>query len=206
MSVHHYDYIIVANPPASRGEGSDEPLSHHVRLKHSSCVSANQLMEEMHRLEPNLSVGTCITAVSGLARALGQLLADGHSVEVPGVGVLHPSLSGRVTKTARGLAASDVHISGVRFTPSSELLAEANEGKATFNPHGLRLQPSDEEVEAFLTEYFAQHERLTRKALVMRFGLTRYQTLVLLRRLVSEGRLRPVGSRATACYICSSQA
>lgn len=205
MSIHHYDYIIAANPPASRGADSAEPLSHHVRLLHSTCVPANQLMEEMHRQEPTLSVGTCIAAVSALARALGQLLADGHSVEIPDVGVLQPSISGRVSETARGPVASDVHISGIRFTPSTELLAEANEGKATFNPHGMRQQPTDNEVQAFLAEHFAQHPTLSRKQLVGRFNLTRYQALVLLRRLVSEGQLQPAGSRSTACYTRSPQ-
>ncbi len=200
MSVHHYDYIIAANPPASRAEGSAQPLSHHVRLSHSTSVSAKQVLEEMHRLEPTLSVGTCTAAVDALARALGGLLADGHSADIPGIGVLQPSITGSVSQTVRGLVASDVHISGLRFAPSRELLAAANEGRPTFKPHGGRQQPSEDEVQAFLDEHFARQPQLARKQLAERFGLTRYQTIVLLRRLVSEGRLRPVGSRSTACY------
>ena len=42
----------------------------------------------MHKSEPALSEGTCIAALSALARTLGELMASGHAVNVPGVGTL----------------------------------------------------------------------------------------------------------------------
>jgi len=201
MAIHHYDYMIVANPPASRNEGSQEPVGYHVRPLPANTVALEDLTEYMHQLEPSLSQGTCISAVAALARALGELMADGHAVDIRGIGTLRPRLSGEVTEEARGLTARNVRVSGTTFTPDEELLQLANEGRPTLCRRGASTMPDDGALQSFLQEHFAKHDRLTRKALVERFGITRDQAVKLLHQLVGEGRLMARGSRATAHYV-----
>ena len=201
MAIHHYDYMIVANPPASRNEGSQESVGYHVRPLPASTVSTDELTEYMHQLEPSLTRGTCIAAVGALARALGELMADGHAVDIKGIGTLRPRLSGVVTEEARGLAAHNVCVSGTTFTPDEELLQLANEGRPTLCRRGVGTMPDDDVLQSFLQEHFAKYDRLTRKVLVEHFGITRDQAVKLLHQLVDEGCLVARGSRATAHYV-----
>lgn len=200
MSIRRYKYIIKENPPASLGESANDSLGHHVRLKPSATVTASQLVAEMHRNDPVLSRGTYASAVSTLAETLGELLSDGHPVHVEGIGTFQPRLSGTVARERNGLVARKVSISGIQFVPDSQLLQLANEGAPT-RSRVPRPLPKDSEVSAFLTQYFAEHERLTRKPLVTHFGITKNQALTILRRLVGNGRLQLRGSRATAHYV-----
>ncbi|MBQ8968917.1 MAG: hypothetical protein IJ064_04185 [Bacteroidaceae bacterium] len=201
MALEHYNYAIMDNPPASRNRGEAAPVGHHVRLMPSETVGPQEVVERMHQLESTLSVGTCLLATDTLARALGELLACGHPVALPGIGILQPRLSGQVAETATGLVGREVHVSGVHFTPDSELLLRADKGKPQLVSRGRRRQPSADEVADFLQAHFASHERLTRKAVVEHFGLTRDQALALLRSLVADGRLQACGTRATAHYV-----
>ena len=200
MSLHHYNYIIKENPPASRGDGSEESLGYHVRLKPSPTVSQEQLVRVMHKLEPVLSRGVIISAIGTLARALSELLADGHTVNVEEIGTFQPRLSGTVKRERRGLVAREVHISGVQFTPDPELLLQLRTSSSSPSASSRPL-PSDATVEAFLVEHFTAHDRLTRKDVITHFHVTKDQALRLLRRLVAQGHLRLCGSRATAYYV-----
>ena len=201
MAIHHYNYMITANPPASRNGDTAESVGHHVRLMPSTTVSTRELAEKMHKLSPVLSTGVCQAAIDALGNALGELLADGHLVGIDGIGIFQPRLSGRVHEGGHGLAAQDVRISGVLFTPDGELLAKANEGQPTLSRRGTRALPSPKEISDFLADHFAQHDRLTRKNVVERFGITKDQAFNLLQSLVNEGKLTAKGSRATAHYV-----
>lgn len=203
MSLHRYNYIIKTNPPSSRGEGSEEPLGHHIRLKPSPTVSLSQLVTEMHKFEPVLSRGTIFTTLSALSRALNELLADGHSVKLDDIGVFQPRLSGRVAHERRGLVARDVHISGVQFTPDPQLLLQLYRSTPVLSRTSRSL-PSDEEVSAFLSEHFVANDRLTRKNVITHFRVTKDQALRLLRRQVTLGHLHLCGSRSTAYYVLST--
>lgn len=200
MSIHRYKYIIKTNPPASREEGSEQPLGYHIRLKPSPTVTHRQLVQVMHKLEPVLSRGVIYSAIDAFARALKELLADGHSVHVDEIGTFQPRLSGTVARERRGLVARDVRISGVQFTPAPELLVQLMRSTPTPSRTSYPL-PSDAKVSAFLDEHFATHNRLTRKNVITHFHITKDQALRLLRRQVANGRLRLCGSRATAYYV-----
>ena len=200
MSLHRYKYIIKSNPPSSRSEDSQEPLGYHIRLKPSPMVSTEQLVAEMHKLEPVLSRGTLIAALGTLARTLGELLADGHSVNLEDVGTFQPRLSGTVVRERGGLVARDAHISGIQFTPAPELLLQLNQSKP-MPSRASRPLPTDNEVSVFLEAHFSSHDHLVRKDVIDCFRITKDQALRLLRRLVSDGRLQLCGSRATAYYV-----
>ena len=200
MSIHRYKYIIKTNPPASREEGSEQPLGYHIRLKPSPTVTHRQLVQEMHKQEPVLSRGVIFSAVSAFARTLGELLADGHSVHVNEIGTFQPRVSGKVAREQRGLVARDVHISGVQFTPDPEFLLQLKQSTPTPS-HTSRPLPSDAEVSRFLTRHFAAHDRLMRKNVITHFHVTKDQALRLLRQQVTQGRLQRCGNRATAYYI-----
>ena len=193
MALEKYDYMIVANPPSSRREGAGEGVGHHVRLLPSSTVAEDDLVEKMHELEGVMSRGALHTALAALERALAELLAGGHAVSIPGIGTVRPRLAGEVVETAAGLAARNVRVSELQFVADEGLLARINEGRP-------RQMPSQEEVATFLDSHFARHQKLTRKAVVEHFGMTKYQALQLLTGLTERGTLVRRGSRATACY------
>lgn len=200
MALEKYDYMIVANPPRARREGAGEGVGHHVRLLPSSTVAEEDLVEKMHELESVMSRGALHTALAALEGALAELLAGGHAVSIPGIGTVRPRLAGEVVETAAGLAARNVRVSELQFVADEGLLARINEGRPTLRRRGARQMPSQEEVTTFLDSYFARHEKLTRKAVVEHFGMTKYQALQLLTGLTERGTLVRRGSRATACY------
>lgn len=200
MALYNYDYMIATNPPGSRNEGSDEALGHHVRLMPSATITGRQLVEKMRQMEPVLSRGVCHSALDALARALEDLLADGHPINIPGIGSFQPRLTGDVVRGARGLAAQHVRIGSVQFTADAELLMGANRGQGKLRRRGSSALPTEEQVSLFLNEHFATHATLTRKVVIKHFGITKYQALMLLQNLIDKHVIVRRGSRATAHY------
>ena len=200
MALYNYDYMIATNPPSSRNDGSDEALGHHVRLLPSSTITGRLLVEKMRQLEPVLSRGVCHSALDALARALEDLLADGHPINIPGIGSFQPRLTGDVVRGARGLTAQHVRISNVQFTADAELLLGANRGQGKLRRRGSSALPTEEQVSLFLDEHFATHATLTRKVVIKHFGITKYQALMLLQNIINKHVIVRRGSRATAHY------
>lgn len=201
MSLFHYNYMIVDNPPSPQRLESGKTAGHHIRLMPSARITQKQLVEKMHKLEPILSRGMCEVAIGVLSRAVGELLANGHLVTIRDIGTLQPHLTGDIVEKGRGPKVGNVRVSTINFTPDSELLNMANQGKPRLKRKGTRSMPSAKEVMAFLTDYFSQHDRLTRKAVIERFGITRYQAANLLHQLTANGTLVACGHRATAHYV-----
>lgn len=153
--------------------------------------------------------------IKGVLTALGQVLSetllDGDRLKVDGIGTFGLSLALKKTyedgrkrqpkALYERIAATDIRIGRITFTPSAELRNSLND--AVFVSSGVRADSSleREEVEEFLADHFDGHDWITRRELETHFDISRTQALHWLKAFVNEGALRPLGVNNARFYI-----
>ena len=149
--------------------------------------------------------------LTALAQVLRETLLDGDRLKVDGIGTFSISLAlkktyedGRIRHPKaldERIAATDIRIGRITFTPSAELRNSLND--AVFVSSGVRADSSleREEVEEFLTDHFDGHDWITRRELETHFDISRTQALHWLKAFVNEGALRPLGVNNARFYI-----
>lgn len=191
-------YNIHQDPPRKDAQ----PSARHLRTVDLKTVEADQFTDAMHRHTPLYSKGTCLGLLLDMADTLPEVLASGCAVHIDGLGTFAPRVEGDVTGTGGNLRAKNVKVGSVEFRPDEELLRAVNR-HARFE-HVLetrRSQPTDEEVDSFLADYFATHVTLRRHQLESHFLISKRRALALLDHLVATHRLQPQGTRHTLRYV-----
>ena len=163
-------YNIHQDPPRKDAQ----PSARHLRTVDLKTVDADQFADAMHRHTPLYSKGTCLGLLLDMADTLPEVLASGCAVHIDGLGTFAPRVEGDVTGTGGNLRAKNVKVGSVEFRPDEELLRAVNR-HARFE-HVLetrRSQPTDEEVDSFLADYFATHVTLRRHQLESHFLISK---------------------------------
>ena len=153
--------------------------------------------------------------IKGVLAALGQVLRetllDGDRLKVEGIGTFGLSLALKKTyldgrkrhpkALYERIAASDIRIGRITFTPDTELRKAMDE--AVFVSSGVRAdEPLErEEVDEYLTSHFASQNWITRREFETHFDISRNQALQWLKTLVADGALRPLGANNARFYI-----
>ena len=153
--------------------------------------------------------------IKGVLTALGQVLSetllDGDRLKIEGIGTFGLSLALKKTyedgrkrqpkALYERIAATDIRIGRITFTPSAELRNSLSE--AVFVSSGVRAdRPLErEEIDEYLTDHFENQNWLTRHELETHFDISRTQAIQWLKVLVSDGCLRPAGVLNSRFYI-----
>ena len=195
-------YSIYQNPPRPDGQ---EP-ARHVQVKNLTPADNYAVAKRMTKLNKLYSEGTNIGALVMLREALEELVAEGCSIQLDGIGTFTPKVSADIEmrNDRRGkfrLHTRNMQVSGIDFQPSEKLLRGIN-CKVKFEwVAGVRTTAvSDEELRDFLDRHFAEHDTLTRADIVEGLGISKDRARTYLNKLVAAGTLLREGVRATTCY------
>lgn len=176
------------------------------RLEHRQTVDAVEFQESEYRLPSMLPQGELLSALNVFRRVMLHEMKKGNAVSLPGIGTFRLSLKGSIEvkegKESDYYHGHDVHVDDILFEPDRSLLREVRGFEVDQVPYGQAFHVEDEEINARFTELFARQNTITHKDVAYAFEMTLTRTRIssLLRRLVGEGRLIPLGSGAQTRY------
>jgi nucleoid DNA-binding protein len=172
------------------------------QLECPTTVDAVDFQSSSLRLPSVMPKGELQAALSTMQRVLLHELEQGNAVTLPGIGTFRLTLKGDIEVKDGNYHGKDVHVDGINFRPDNEFLKTIRGFKVEQVPFGQAFQTGETEVEACLAELFARQNTITNKDVATAFGqtLTRNRIVVLLGRLVKEGRLIREGKGAQTRY------
>lgn len=160
------------------------------RLKSGSTTN---VVEFLHRSKTWKSL-LSHNALGEAQRIMLHELENGHAVALPGIGTFRLNLKGNIRSVNGTLRGDGVSVGGILFQPDRELLEAVRALEVNQDSVGQAYHVDDGEAEQVLTELFAKSETISRKDIYLsRMGLTKHRATTLLKRLVSEGRLKAEG-------------
>jgi predicted histone-like DNA-binding protein len=197
MAIINIDWY--ENPTPS---GREKNNKLHARVVSYQNTTTDEVVARIHEYS-SLTEGDVRAALSGLSDALAAALSEGRRVHLEGIGYFTPTLSTteEVDATTKRRGAK-VGLKTVRFRPDKDL-------KRRFRPMHFNqaLVPnrssklSDAEIDLRLTQYFAAHSYLTRRALQGLCGMVVSTAGAKLRQLRAAGRLLNIGTSNQPLYV-----
>ena len=150
----------------------------------------------------SISSGTMIAALYTLRDTLVEIMSNGTSVHLPGLGIFTLTLGGKVEVERGKYVGRDVHVDGLRFTPDEDLLAALRSMEVNQTPLPVRPYVDGRDLDAALAALFAGQDTITRSDLSHALGdiLSPHRLSDLLATLVKEGRLLREGTGSQTCY------
>ena len=199
MAIHYEFY---RNPDPTGGEEK----RYHARVVNYGRVTTKQLVREMMK-GSSVSKGEVQGMLMTLADKLQEYLGKGRTVTIDGIGTFRVNLRCKKEVTNPDEAQSrDIEFKSISFRADRGLCKEMKQKKilrSSFKPHSMPM--TDEEIDAKLAEYFAKEETLTRRDLELFFQQTKSTAIRLLKRLVSEGKLRNVATERNPVYMLNKK-
>ena len=198
-------YSIYQDPPRRDGKAA----ARHIQVKDLEAIRNKGLAEEMSN--EVYSRGTIAGVLVKLSEELPELLAQGNTIHIDGIGTFTPKVSGVIKnrKKRNGtmqVTATALRVSGIDFQPSDKLLRAINaHAKFERQPERRMTDVSDEDLRAFLARHFSTHADLRRSDLVDAFNISKDRARTYLLSLVADGTLTRQGSRGTSCYVINKE-
>ena len=195
-------YSIYQNPPRRDGKEPDR----HIQVKNLTPANSYAVAEWMHKDNGIYSVGNNVGTLTLLEQAFQELLAEGHSIHLDGIGTFTPKVEGEIIKqTTRGkvcITAKELLVSGIDFRPDATLLDRINRhAKFERCPETRVAAVGEQELRDAIDQHLATHEALTRADLCNKFGISKDRARAYLSILVADGYLRKEGFRASTRYV-----
>lgn len=180
--------------------------SYHPVVADPQKLTPAQLYERIER-RCTVTRTDMVAVMSALAQALAENLANGVSVELPGVGTFTPALrsDAPITRPDDRQTAHHLRVASVNFRPKKELVRQlqGTSFRRTPSPRESREPLSDGETLRLLREYFdgAGQRMLTRATLQQLTGYSRMRALRTLGELTERGVLHKMGHRNSPYYV-----
>lgn len=199
MAIH---YSIYQNPPRRDGKEPDR----HIQVKNLTPADSYTVAEWMHKDNGIYSVGNNAGTLTLLEQAFQELLAEGHSIHLDGIGIFTPKVEGEIVRSTVHnevrITAKGLRVSGIDFQPDATLLDGINR-HAQFErcPETRVVAVDEQELREAIDQHLATHERLTRADLCNKFGISKDRARAYLNILVADGYLRKEGYRASTRYV-----
>lgn len=181
---------------------SPEEKTLHPRLRLNGSVDTDRLRRDI-QARCSLTETDVSAVLDALSHIMGEELAEGRQVHLDGIGYFRVSLTTKepvVASTKRKL--TKVKMSGVKFRADQKLKNEIGTIKAKTlkaNEHSAKL--TSEEIDQRLTQYFANHNFMTRSDFQRICGMMRTTAMRHIRRLRSEGKLKNEGTMLQPIYV-----
>ena len=172
------------------------------QLESPTTVDAVDFQSSSLRLPSVLPKGELLAALSTMQRVILHEFEQGNAVTLPGIGTFRLTLKGSIEVKDGNYHGKDVRVDGINFRPDNELLKAIRNFEVEQVPFGQAFQTEETDVEARLAELFSRQNTITNKDVATAFGqtLTRNRIIVLLKRLVKEGRLIREGKGSQTRY------
>ena len=185
-------------PPAKKEDNSQL----FPRIIDSETVGEKQLAELMAS-HGSLTRGNAEAALSDMAEAMADLLREGKTIHIPGLGSfklsigtdaeIHPDSDRRM---------QSVEVRGVSFHPDQEFMDAIGRPVFHWEPTtGVAIAPSVSQLIPRLKVYFQTYDSLTRPAFEQLFGLKRTTAYIRLKQLEEMGVIQAVGNGKGTKYV-----
>ena len=137
----------------------------------------------------------------GLKDVLSELLADGKSIQLDGVGAFRISAKSPSVRDRHEIRSESIEFKGVVYKADKKLLRKLSATKflRTKDSH-CSEDISEIEIDGVLTEYFKEHDYITTKELEQLCGLSNATALRRLKDRVKEGKLTHPGHLRAPFY------
>jgi predicted histone-like DNA-binding protein len=174
----------------------------HARITLNGKVDTDEIC---HRIQMRCSLTeTDVSAVlNALSHIMGEELADGKQIHLDGIGYFHPTLkcTEEVT-TATKRKNTKVKLKSIQFRADQALKNEIGKVELVnikHNGHSKKL--SNIEIDMKLTEYFADHQLMTRSDFQQLCGFMKSKAMEHIRRLKAEGKIKNIGIPTQPVYV-----
>lgn len=195
MSIQ-YEFYQTPSPEESKMK------RYHARVVPSGRVSTDQLAKEIHQ-ESTLTVVDVKAVLMTLADKLAEHLSEGRKVYLEGIGYFQVNLRCKEEVSAVPSTRSEnVEFKSVSYRADVALKKHLKQQKirrSRTKPHSMPM--TEQEIDQKLTEYFAEHETLTRanfQILCLQVRATAYR---ILKRLVEQGKLKNIATSHSPVYM-----
>ena len=193
-------YFICQDPPRRDGK----PAARHLQVKNLTPATNEDVAERIQSLNNLLDIGTSTAVLLDLRRALAELLSEGNSVHLSGIGTFTPKVSGKIGKAKAGVLRSRVdnpQVVGLDFQLDASFLDAINRGARFEHIPEPRAGVNDEELRNAVAQHFAAHDALTTGELSQLLHISKDRARTYLNKLVTDGILRKEGVRAMTKYV-----
>lgn len=175
---------------------------YHARIVPNGRISTDRLAKEIQK-ESSLTVADVKSVLIALADKMAEHLGDGRKVYLEGIGYFQVNLHCKEeVRTMHGARSENIEFKSVSFRADANLKKSLKKEKiqrSKNKPHSMPI--TEKEIDAKLTEYFAQNPILTRRDfefLCMQVKSTACRTL---RKLVEAGKLKNVSTPRNPVYV-----
>ena len=186
------------NPPAKK----EDKKQLFPRIIDSETVGEKQLAELMAS-HGSLTRGNAEAALSDMAEAMADLLREGKTIHIPGLGsfklsigtdaAIHPDSNRRM---------QSIEVRGVSFHPDQEFMDAIGRPAFHWKPTtGVAIAPSVSQLIPRLKVYFQTYDSLTRPAFEQLFGQKRTTAYIRLKQLEEMGVIQSVGNGKGTKYV-----
>ena len=175
-----------------------------VRYHARSVVTSKVDTQDLVRIIAQRSAfkeGVVTGVLVSLKDVLSELLADGKSVQLDGVGAFRISAKSPSVRDRREIRAESIEFKGVVYKADKKLLRKLSATKflRTKDSH-CSEDISEIEIDCVLTEFFKDHDFITTKELEQLCGLSNATALRRLKDRVNEGKLTHPGHLRAPFY------
>ena len=185
----------------SRKDNSDGKSRLFPRIVNAGVVDNNELAEILAN-RSHLSKGTVLCVLDDLSDAIASLLCEGKKVDVSSLGRFRLSLGTEaVVTTEESNTTRGIHVRGVKFQPSGDLLQSI--GKPSFRINDRRatiVKYSATDLLPRLKEFMQQHTVFTSSEFAQLFHFKRSTALVRLKELTDMGEIKKIGNGKDTRY------
>ena len=175
-----------------------------VRYHARSVVTGKVDTQDLVRIIAQRSAfkeGVITGVLVSLEDVLSELLADGKSVQLDGVGAFRISAKSPSVRDRHEIRSESIEFKGVVYKADKKLLRTLSATKflRTKDSH-CSEDISDIEIDGILTEFFKDHDFITTKELEQLCGLSNATALRRLKDRVNEGKLTHPGHLRAPFY------
>lgn len=187
--------------PVPAPAGKLEKLQYYPRVVNRKTVSTEDFAQEIESA-CTLTRTDVMAVLHALNNSLVRWLKDGQRVHIDGIGYFDVSLTCPETTDPKKTRASSVRFKSVNFRADKALRysvagLKAERSKAGNHSAGL----SEIAIDMKLTEYFTEHDFLTRSELQCVCQMTRATAVRCLNRLMQEGKIKNANTKAQPVYV-----
>ena len=193
-------FFICQDPPRRDGK----PSARHLQVKNLTPASNDDVAERIQSFNNALSIGSSTAVLIELRRALAELLSEGCSVRLDGIGTLTPKVGGRIGKAKEGGLRSRVtrpQVVGLDFQLDANFLSAINRRAKFEHIQEPRVGVDDDELRNAVDNYLADHDAITTGEFSEYLHISKDRTRAYLNKLIADGMLRKEGVRAMTRYV-----
>lgn len=175
---------------------------YHARVVPSGRISNDHLAKEIQK-ESSLTVADVKAVLIALADKMAEHLGQGRKVYLEGIGYFQVNLHCKEeVRTIHGARSKNVEFKSVSFRADTDLKKSLRKEKiqrSKIMPHSMPM--TEKEIDAKLTEHFAENPILTRRDFEFLCLQVRSTACRRLRNLVEAGKLKNISTPRNPVYV-----